>query len=260
MSVDKPGRMITIWDIEFEGREAVKTAIEEGLAAFDQHKEALLAILREVRKRDLKSEPFDADKSWRDLTRLAQLYFERARTKQETIPAGDRVKRLDKLAKALDRAHAMADKAMRDDVGNDLFSAWWDETYKPGDPVFLNDDGSSVLTRIADEIKKAVAGLATLETAARTAVHDVRLRRGAPEGIGVLPPEYVIALAEVYRKSTGLEPDPGDGRFAQFVREFLVAIGQHGNRSDSYVVEMIKYMRKQLRKNPKRGTPFPFDK
>ena len=104
-----------------------------------------------------------------------------------------------------------------------------------------------------------MAGLATLETAARTAAHDVRLRRGAPEGTGVLPLEYIIALAEVYRKSTGLEQDPGDGRFAQFVREFLAAIGQGGNRSESYVVEMIKYMRKHVRKNPKRGTPFPFD-
>jgi hypothetical protein len=154
-------------------------------------------------------------------------------------------------------ARNMADEAMRNDVGNDLLWAWWDEIYKPGDPVFLNDDGSSVLTCIDDEIKKAVATLKQLETVACRAAHDVHPPRGPPKGTGALPPVYALALEEVYRRGTGLEPDEGDGLFAQFVRAFLEAIGQDRNRS--YAVELIKYTHKQVRDNPSMGKPFPFD-
>jgi hypothetical protein len=64
----------------------------------------------------------------------------------------------------------MTDKAMQDDVGDDLFSAWWEGTNEPRASVVRNDDGSFSLVRIADEMfKEAVAGLAALETAAKIA-------------------------------------------------------------------------------------------
>ena len=61
----------------------------------------------------------------------------------------------------------------------------------------------------------------------------------------------------MYRKSTGLKPDTGEP-FARLVREFLTALGQGGDRSPDYVVEAIKYARKQARKNPSMLAPSPF--
>jgi hypothetical protein len=253
MKVDRPRRKNTLWDIEFEER-----VPDARLAAFDRHKAALLAHLRNVHKRGLKSEPFDADKSWRDLTRLVQFYFWWTKMKQETMPAADRVERLRELEKALGRARGMADKAMQDDVGLDLFGAWFAGTNIPLASVVLDDGGSSVLTRIADEIKNVVASLATLETAAHRAAHDVRTERGRPKGTSVLPSDYIIALADLYRRSTGLKPGAGDGPFARFVGAFLTAIGRRDDILDASINDAIKDARTHSRQNPKGRGLSPF--
>jgi post-segregation antitoxin (ccd killing protein) len=70
---------------------------------------------------------------------------------------------LRELAKALGNARGMTDKAMQDDVGNHLFSAWWEGTNEPRASVVRNDDGSFALVRIADEMfKDAVWGVSPL--------------------------------------------------------------------------------------------------
>ena len=51
--------------------------VRAGLACFDQHKEALLAILRKAYERDPKSKPFDAENAWWHLSFLAADYFGR---------------------------------------------------------------------------------------------------------------------------------------------------------------------------------------
>jgi hypothetical protein len=45
----------------------------------------------------------------------------------------------------------MTDRAMQDDVGNDLFSAWWEGT---NESVVRDDDGSIVQVRTIDEMFK----------------------------------------------------------------------------------------------------------
>ena len=66
--------------------EAIRAAIDAGSSAFEQHKEKLLAVLRNAHKRGgPRSRPFDPDKTWRQLTSLAQLYFWRGQLKQETM-------------------------------------------------------------------------------------------------------------------------------------------------------------------------------
>lgn len=153
----------TLWDIKFETREEAYAPIADDLAAFKQHKKALLDELRNGRKPALKSEHFDEDKSWGDLIRLAQLYFWGEKIRQETIPAADRVKRLRQLANELRRARGMADRALQDDVGNDLFKAWFAETKIPlAATAGIYNDGSSILILIADEITEVVEGLTKL--------------------------------------------------------------------------------------------------
>jgi hypothetical protein len=130
---------------------AVKAAMEAGLVEFDQHKKALLNILHDAHDHGAKSAPFDEDQSWSHLIGLAGIHYRQARVKQERRPVADRDARLRELAKALGKARTMTDRAMQDDVGNDLFSAWWEGT---NESVVRDDDGSIVQVRTIDEMFK----------------------------------------------------------------------------------------------------------
>jgi hypothetical protein len=268
---DEP-KTVTIWDgiIEYEQpvpdaeTQAVNAAIEADLAAFDQHKNDLLNILRDVHERGPKSEPFDADKSWLNLTTLASVYVWRKAAKQqmkhEIIPAVDRKARLHELTKALGRARRLVNRAMRDAVGDDLYSAWWDKEDPPPTRVVVhNEDGSLSLVDNDedDDFKEAVAGLAALETAALRAADDVPTRGGRP---AILPREEIEALAAVYRNRTGSKPGSGDGPFARLVFGFLIALGRD-DIADESVIDAIKDTRARVRMRPaaSRWGPSPFD-
>jgi hypothetical protein len=152
--------------------------VRAGLAYFDQHKEALLAILRKAC--GPKTKPFDAENVWWLLSFLAADYFGRGTAQGDflgaqrsgsigvAISAADRKKRLVELGKALSRARALTDKAMDDDFYIDLLSAWWEANgrYDIGPettPVHI------------------VLQLSALETAACRAANNVHTR-GAPSG------------------------------------------------------------------------------
>ena len=238
----------------------VNAAIEAGLVEFDHHRESLLTILRDAYDRGVKSEPFDEDKSWSHLTGVARVHYWQARVKQETMPVADREVRLRELAKALGKARGMADKAMQDDVGDDLLSAWWEATNEPRASVVRNDDGSFTLVRIADEtFKDAVAGLAALETAALRAAseaHEKHAGRSGPRrGTWLL--DCIGTLAALYRDSTGAKPGAGHGPFVRFVCAFLAAI--RANISEEYVVELVQNARSWARINRGNWTSSPFD-
>jgi hypothetical protein len=137
----------------------------------------------------------------------------------------------------------MADQAMQDDVGVDLFKALAAERSITWELVVrVGKEGTSVLTGLADEMKKTVEGLTSLESAAIEAAKKARNKPGRPKGTSVLPLEYVIALALAYRNSTGLKPGAGPGPFARFVCEFLSAVGRRNLAAES-VIEAIKNAR-----------------
>lgn len=243
----------------FRRTEAVKADIKVRLLEFDQHKEVLLNILRDAHNHGHKSEPFNENRWWHYLTSLAHTHYWQARVKQETMPAADREARLRELAKALGKARGITDKAMRDDVGGDLFSAWWEGTDEPLS-VVRDDDGSIVLVRTVDELfKEAVAGLAALETAALRAAgeaHEERTRHRGPRRWTV-PPDCIDTLWILYRGSTGVEPGAGHGPFVRFVRAFLAAI--RANISEDYVVELVKDARSRVRANSIKWGPSPLE-
>jgi hypothetical protein len=238
MSVDKPRRKNTIWHIEFVTTKAAQAPIAAKLASFAQHKTVLLDNLYQAYERGLKSEPFDPDSSWRKLSRIAEEYFWDTVMKDETMPTADRSKRLRQLAKFAGQTRELVNKAMRDDVGYDLFRGWCAEANISTASVVQNRN-FSVLTDIADEIERVAAILATLEAAASGAAVDLRSGRGRPKETAVLPRRYIYALAHVYRGSTGLKPGAGKGPFARFVYAFLTAVGQRVLEYHS-VVDMIK--------------------
>jgi hypothetical protein len=265
VSADKPPPMVKIWDgvIEYEEpipdaeMEELEAEIDAGLAAFEQHKISLLEHLQNVYQRGPKSEPFDAEKSWQGLTFLAGLYFSRARLKQDTVPAADRVERLRELARTLGRARRQAEMAMRDDVGEALFRAWRDANVRY-DPD-LDSTGPQTLVRIDHEFEKVIASLAALEAAARRAADEVPKARGRPKGSAFLSPGFIEGLAGVYQNSTRSKPGAGDGPFARFVYEFLIAIGRVNIEYES-LVDAIKDTRAWVRTRPAaKSGPSPFD-
>jgi hypothetical protein len=233
--------------------EAVKEAIEVGLTAFDRHKEALLTILRNDYEHGPQAEPFDADRSWHDLTFLARAYFWKATVKREVMPAAELVARLRELEKAFGNARALADKAMQDDVGSALCSSWWEGTseYAEAEGRFVD------LLYIKREFEKVVTSLAALETAAIRAAGDVPKRPGRPKGNAILPWDFIEALAAQYRDTTGSKPGAGDGPFAKFVMKFLSALGR--NIEYESVIDAIKDARTRSLQSPSGWAPSPFD-
>jgi hypothetical protein len=103
-----------------------------------------------------------------------------------------------------------------------------------------------------------VEGLAALEAGAVRAADETHKGRGRPRGTSVLPPGCLIALASVYRSSTGSKPGAGDGPFAKFVLEFLTALGRRNIEYES-VIAAIKDARTRSLQNPTGWAPSPFD-
>ena len=117
------GGIIQSYELEpSSAAEAFKAAIEAGVSAFEGHKENLLTVL--LNARGSKSQPFDQEKTWDRLSRLAWEYFWQKRVKQETRPARDRSKRLDRIANVLNKASRLFDDAKQDTLIDDLYSAW----------------------------------------------------------------------------------------------------------------------------------------
>ncbi|MGA7787239.1 MAG: hypothetical protein WCA56_03625 [Xanthobacteraceae bacterium] len=172
------------------------------------------------------------------------MYIERLEIAQKAVLPSRRVERLRDLAKALGRTRNMTKKAMQDGVGWDLFRGWCAEA--SASP----SDASSTLTSFTNQVKKVMADLTAIEAAASRAAREVPTKPGPPRGTGILSMHDILTLKKVYRRSTGLEPIMAAGTFADFVEEFLTAVGRRDDTSQDYVVEAFKYVRKQLRENP----------
>lgn len=212
-------------------------------AAFKGHEKTLLSSLREACQRDQKFGPLDEAKALRDLTQLAKWYFD-DQERPQTIPAAERIKRLRKFANALGSARRTAGSVQG--LGYELAGAEIAEKNIP----LLSRAGRDAGIQALATINKMIASLAVLERLARKASENVRPKRGRPKGGSVLSVNYLNGLGWVFKKSTGRKPSIAEGPFARFVRVFLTAIGQGGQLSNDYVVEMIASARDQTRDDP----------
>jgi hypothetical protein len=138
----------------------------------------------------------------------------------ETVPSGERAKRLLILANALGKARRLTDAAMGDDVGDDLFSEWQKGIGEPPVSMVRNDRGSFNLIQNAEEwFKKEVAGLAALEVAAQPAhARPLERARYGPATHTCWPASALPTLkfAQVVG-CTGATPYPGD-RTCEMIR------------------------------------------
>ena len=228
------------------------------MARFGGHKEPLLAILRNAYDCGPQAEPFDEKKSWFRLETSAHQYFLQERAKQEAMCSAKCEARLRAIAKALEQASSLIEAAKQDEVGDALFSAWYEKSDLPIASAARNDDRSLFMTAPADEaFKRAVAYLEELEIAASRAADDAHRGRGRPSGARVLPVGYIEALAAQYRASTGARPVPGHRPFVQFICAFLAALGR-ANISEGHVVDLIRGATSWANNHPNEWAPSPF--
>jgi hypothetical protein len=223
------------------------------LPEFDKHKSDLIDKLRDGYEQGSKSKPFDAEKAWQSLTGLARFYF-RDRVKQTTTSPRDRAESLRNLAKTLRQARRLVDRTMHTDVGDDLnlFQAWWEVTGSE----YTKVDGTFDPRYMEQKFKQVVKSLEVLEIAASYAAdHVTPPKRGKPP---VLSMDDFWNLAVVYRDSTSSVPGAGDGPFAKFVSEFLIATGRSDALAYDSLIEAIKGARQWALTRRKWG-PSPFD-
>jgi hypothetical protein len=233
------------------GKKTIQEMVASDLVEFDPHRGDLLAILITVRKRGLGPAAFDEEQLWRDLARLAEWYFLRERKK--TIPNAVRAKLLRQLAKALGRACTVFKE---DGVVDDLVRSIYEAANGPLTPGAIPKIEPSAVSHSLDVTNKSIEGLLILENAARIAAANVHRRDGRPKGTSVLPPEYIVRLAMLFRSSTGTRPGAGEGPFARFVSAFLDAVGR--TIADSAVIDAIKNARAQSLQQPSGWPASPF--
>jgi hypothetical protein len=225
--------------VPFDGRQPSDpffASIEERLTEFRKHKETLLSHLQKAYERGSKTEPFDKDKLWSELETVARVQHTVEKITRETMDAAERKARLRKLADVLTRARSTLEDAMRSpDLTVDLIDSW------EGPTEYVEAGGDLVYIDIEGEIEKVMKGLAALEKAAAQAVSGTQRNPGRPRGSSVLSPAYIRPLADLYRKCTGLKPGAGQGPFARFVGEYLIAIGL-GLIGEDRLVDIIKRM------------------
>jgi hypothetical protein len=223
----------TSWPDSEENKE-----VDRGLDRFERYKERFVAILRDAWNRGPKVEPLDVDRAWRDLTSVASVHLQRKTRKRKAVPAGERSKRLGKIAKALGEACCLLDEARRDDLIKDLYSPLRDQFEKEGECVneLKLDEMVVVVPRALNEI---IATLSKLHAAACQARDDVVPQKGRPQG-SILDEGIITSLAHNYELSTGLTLDtPTREHFVKLVGTFLEATGKP--RKDGSVLEAIKY-------------------
>jgi hypothetical protein len=208
--------------LDFLGEEpapAIKKAVEARLAKFEKHKKTLLNHLSENRRP--KFRPFDEEKCWLRLSRLAQIYF----LWQAMPPAAKREAELRKLAEALGRVSTIAEKVRQDNVGNELVLHWIDGILprEPRGQIIPNEDGSFRVDTFPElDFKQMVTRLKDYQAGVLRAGLDVPSRLPGPSPS--LPESYIRALRDEYEHGTGRPAGRGAGPFLRFVMRFRAAL------------------------------------
>lgn len=198
---------------------------DKRLTAFAQHKDELIAMLREAYERGPKTKPFDQERAWRHLKGIAQIYHQHEADVTKTLlktPAANRIKLLRQFGDLLSKAHQKTDEMIPVFRGP-LFVEW---CVANGNPDFTSPIIAHYDAAFDEMVDKMVAGLAALEEAAFGAADSIPKKRGAPSGTTALPRDFILALESLYRDFTERKAGAGPGPFAQFVKEVTMALGR----------------------------------
>jgi hypothetical protein len=224
-----------------EHNRAIQRAdIQLSLASFEKNKEKLLQTLIDGRKRAAARTVFDAEACWTALRRAAEGYllYEQMR---KNAPSDAQTKGdLETLKKILSDAHVLLRK---NDVAAALMRATFHARYTQAPLAVLKAD-PLVASKILGELTEAASHIRKLEMAASRAAAKALRKAGRPKsGSTILPSDYIVGLAKIFRDATRRVPGAGEGPFGFFLIEFLDAIGR-GNLGRRSVFNLIIRARK----------------
>jgi hypothetical protein len=224
------------------------------LPEFDKHKNTLVGRLRSLNAQNPKSKPFDAHKASGRLTAIARLYLTRGSAKQAMTPAHRRERLLD-IARKLSETRRLVGRTMKTDVRGDLFSAWWEVAGSE----YANPEGICDPRYMNLKFEEMVKALADLEAAASYGARHVTASKRGKHSI--VSRDDLWNLAALYRDSTGLKAGAGHGPFAEFVWDFLSALGSTAEIEYDSMIEAIKRVRRWALTHPvaRKWRPSPFD-
>ena len=163
----------------------------------------LLDIISNAYERGPKSEPFDADYTWRNLTSVASHYFHRELVEAKCDEPGRSSGEIAGSGKDIKARSDSIREALQSDVGNDLISAWWDADATRASLPFGNEGQSDFVD--LQFFEKTGALLAALEAVALRAADEVVTKRGRPKGTAILPSDFIATLAVIYQRKYSVE-------------------------------------------------------
>jgi hypothetical protein len=217
-----------------------RALIQRSLAKFDKNKEKLLQRLIDGRKRGAGTIIYDTTGSWAILRRVAEGYVLHEQTRLSATSNAQTKNRLDQLKKNLGAARELL---VKKDVYFDLVKAIFHARHKQEPKNVLKADPRAA-NKIVDELDEGLERVRKLEMAASAAAANTLSKPGRPNsGSTILPSDYIVNLARLYRGATGRVPGAGEGPFGFFLIEFLNAIGR-GNLGSRSVFNLIIRARK----------------
>ena len=152
-------------------------------------------------------------------------------------------KDLTNLKQKLSDAHALL---MKKDVFFDLVRAIFHARHKQA-PIDVLKADPFAAKKILDELSEAASDIRKLEMAASKATANARSKPGRPNsGSTILPSDYIVNLARLYRGATGRVPGAGEGPFGFFLIEFLNAVGRRYLESRSVFNLIIRARKTSL--------------
>jgi len=261
MSVDKPIEQVT-----FSGSEEVRRAvldeymvlyqpeIERSLSDFRDHKSGLLSLLFD----DYNHLSDSHEKVWFRIETIAYQFFARQKLKEIVKSSANQAAQYRAIADTSQRAIRKIEKLRHADIARAQIKPWVDGIIGFADATQEFSNRLNVAVEFDLKIERALKGLIELEEAANRAANEVHKGRGRPDGTSLLPKSYILELAEIYETNAGQRPITGGsafaGPFADFVQQFLIAVGEEKAIENGYVFEAPKYMR---RKQKRAGSKTP---
>jgi len=209
--------------------------MQPSLARFDKNKKKLLQKLIDGRTRVPGKIIYDPTESWAILRRVAAGYLIGEQMRKSAPSDAQTKSDLETLKNNLSAARELLRKT---DVAADLIRAIFHARHKQA-PIDVLKADPFAAGKITDELSEAASYVRKLEMAASRAAANARRKPGRPNsGSTVLPSDYIVRLAKLYRGANGRVPGAGEGPFGFFLVEFLNAIGR-GNLTPRSVFNLI---------------------
>jgi hypothetical protein len=228
-----------------------RTLIQPKLARFDKNKKKLLQKPIDGQKGGAATAIYDTKESWALLRRVAEGYLSHEQMRISATSNAQMAKDFTNLKRELSDARALL---MKEDVFFGLVRATFHARYTQAPIAVLKAD-PLVASKILGELTEAASHIRKLEMAASRAAANARRKAGRPKsGSTILPSDYIVGLARLYRDATGRVPGAGEGPFGFFLVEFLNAVGRRNLASRSVFNLIIPARETSLATDP--NSPF----